>query len=67
MIPVHTDGQGKQYVLIASGPCQAQRVYLKADGTYPCAGERGDTFTSCSCGFPHSPCRRLANANKEKK
>ena len=57
---VYQDAQGRKYIVMNSGPVQNMRVYLKLDGTVPCPGERQDHFTTCSCGFPHSKCRRLA-------
>ena len=57
---VYEDENGDKYVLINSGPVDNMRVYLKPDGRMPCPAERQDHFTTCSCGFPHSKCRRLA-------
>ncbi len=55
---VFQDQQGRKYVFINSNPHKGMVVYLKPDGSYPCAGERNDTYTSCNCGFPHKPCSR---------
>ena len=55
---VYQDERGCKYIMINSGPVQNMRMYLKPDGTVPCPAERQDHFTTCSCGFPHSACKR---------